>query len=113
MALIASPTSVTFEVGREESVQHRSVPAIGMSAARRIDVSSWQDIMVDFYRLRNVQGKMERTSLGRYCIASGVQLIWPVPEQALMDDVLLDMTLVGEEGGPTCLVHVADHWRTT
>lgn len=98
-----------------EAVGYRSVPGrAGAHDRRRIDVSSSVYLRVTFYRLRqHERHEMQRIMLGRFIVARGVPLIWPVPSEAIGDDVYLTVENWEGPNGPAGDVHIMDHWRST
>lgn len=113
-----SPTYTRLLLG-DEAVEYRSVPGRATSPdRRRIDLSSWVDVQVTFYRLRPGRNGIDQYLLGAYVVAEGNPLIWPVPDEAAMEDVLVVIeTLVryGDKAGqgqPPSYVSIMDFWRT-
>jgi hypothetical protein len=77
---------------------------------RRIDVSSSAELTIEFFRLRPGHGgRIERTLLGHYVMVGGVPLLWPVPDEASFDDVLV---IIVNDDEVAADVHVSDFWRS-
>ena len=106
-------TTLWVNVPVEEAIDYRSVPGRAASPTRRIDISSGFDLTVSFWRLRPApSGGIERECMGVFVLDGGVPLIWPVPESARFEDVLVTMLpFDGEPAhGP---IHIGDHWHTS
>lgn len=113
-------TVLVFAGPEPEPREYRSVVGRGVSTARRIDVSSLFDLQVAFFRLKHEREGIMQVPLGHFALDGGVPLVWPVPDSAQHDDILLRIGVYvpkDEFGMPltesSALVHIGDHWSTT
>lgn len=111
MADVANPTHSVLQVPADETFEYRSVPGRATSPnRRRIDLSASDPFGVAFYRLRPLSGGgVDRYDLGLYIVGEAIPLIWPVPEEASMEDILV---VVSSLTGKPIRVQLMDFWRT-
>ena len=111
MTLTQSDRMTTFRdlAHEHEAVMHRSTPGRGGAhEGRRIDVSSGAQIVVSFSAIRESRSGVEHVALGRFVLMRGIPLLWPVPNEALGDDIAV--VIENRDTHPSD-VHVMDHWR--
>jgi len=118
MSAITETPPYTSEVIRNDGrqVEYRSVPGKATSLTRRIDISCALDLTVAFWRLREERAGIKRTLEGVFIIDGGIPLLWPVPADALYEDVLVIITpfeAEDEEHKVVTFVHIMDHWHTS
>lgn len=107
-----SPTHTELIVPADGAAEYRSVPGRATSPnRRRIDMSCEWPFGVHFYRLRPVSGGgVDRYDLGIYLVADGTPFMYPVPEEASMEDLLLVVTNLADSRD--IRVQVMDLWRS-
>lgn len=107
--LTESPRHTTIRANPDEAVSYRSVPGVGGAhVGRRIDVSSAAQIAVSISAIRPQRSGTEHIAVGRFILGRGTPLIWPVPHEALGDDLLV--VIECRDTGPADVI-VMDHWR--
>ena len=114
--LLESPPFTALEVPQDYgTLEYHSVPGRGVTANRRLDVSSALDLHITIERLIPGRDVTEHQTLWHVVLDGGVPLVYEVPGIARYDD----LRLVIEPFPPADVevfsqhhVYIGDHWSS-